>query len=177
MFLLGVVFANTVFADDPILAPASAASQKKELPYDSAKVLAYMEKYCNEGNDCPDGEYTPPNGTDCTHVICHGLLDGGVKVENIEAECKSHCCIRVKELAAAFFNATKKYSNVKQIELGDAKAGDFIFRTRSFGRKGHVMMLNGKPDNKGAKIFGHANNRCGERVEFDTDDCKIYRIE
>ncbi|WP_149498984.1 amidase domain-containing protein [Roseiconus lacunae] len=173
--LITFVLADNSLAADPILVPASGPAEGK-LKYDADKALAYYKKFCKQGNDCPDGEFMPPKGTDCTHFICHGLKEGGVMVDSTEVECQSKCCIRVKELAAAFYNATKKYSNVKQVKIADAKAGDFIFRVSLFGSKNHVMMLNGQPDKKGAKIFGHANNRCGEYVEFDVNDCKAYRI-
>jgi GH24 family phage-related lysozyme (muramidase) len=161
------------YAQDPVLAPAS----ENLLPYDSAKSLTYLKKWCKDGNDCPDGQFREPNGTDCTHFIAHALLAGGVNVANLEPTCKSGCCIRVKQLAPAFANAAARFSNVSKVEQKDAKAGDFVFQVSLFGSKSHVMVLADKPDDKGAKIYGHETNRCGEYVEFDLSDCKFYRIE
>ncbi len=171
--ILASVLALPAFAQDPVLAPSS----EDVLPYDSAKSLAYLKKWCKDGNDCPDGQFKEPNGTDCTHFIAHALLAGGVKVANLGPTCKSGCCIRVKQLAPAFSNAADRFSNVSAVELKDTRAGDFVFQVSLFGSKSHVMVLADKPDDKGAKIYGHETNRCGEYVEFDLSDCKFYRIE
>jgi GH24 family phage-related lysozyme (muramidase) len=175
--VLSIQLVATSIAADPILSPITATVQHKVLPYDSSKALAYAAKWCKTGNDCNDGQFKEPDGTDCTHFVCHALAAAGVKVDNVDPLCKSGLCIRVKQLAPAFFNATKKYSNVKQVAKEDARPGDFVFRISLFGSKSHVMILAAKPDAKGAKVYGHDNNRCAEYVEFDLDDCKYYRIE
>ena len=164
-------------AQEPILAPVSDVVRSDVLPFNSSKTLAYLKKWCKTGNDCKDGQFDKPKWTDCTHFVCHALSDGGVKVINVEPLCQSGLCIRVKQLAPALFNAAEKYSNVFQVATADAKAGDIVFRVSFFGSKSHVMILADKPDAKGAKVYGHQNNRCGEYVEFDLDDCKFYRIE
>lgn len=183
VFLLAAFVLLTIFCcagaqgNDSVLTPVRTATQKTVLEYDSAKAREYVRKWCKSGNDCNDGQFKEPVGTDCTHFISHALAAGGIKVANVEALCTSGLCIRVKQLAPAFFNAAKVYANVKQVSKSEAQAGDFVFRVSFFGRKSHVMMLASKPDAAGAEIYGHDNNRCGQYVQFDLDDCKYYRIE
>src|SRR5262249_8741439 len=97
-------------AADLLLIPSDGGSPAS-LPFDSASTLKYYEDWCSSGNDCPDAEFP----LDCTHFACHGLLQSKVKVNMPEATCANGLCIRVAELGAAFFNATKKYSNVTKI--------------------------------------------------------------
>jgi hypothetical protein len=157
--------------------------KKESLRYDANKAFEYAKKWCNEGNDCPSGQYLDANNTDCTHFMSHVLKAGGVIVKGTDARCKSDLCIRVKELGVWFSNATQKYSNVKKLGgWKDGKKGDICFQQATFlglnlGRKLHVMLLNDQPKANGAAVYAHQHNRCGDFIEFDTADCVYYRIE
>lgn len=166
------------------LVAVSAASQENgKLTYKAKDAFSYAEKWCTDGNDCPSGQFHDPNNTDCTHFISHILKAGGVTAPGVGAKCESGLCIRVKELAVWFSDATKQYSNVKKLKSWrEAKRGDFCFQQATIlglnlGRKLHVMLLADAPKSNGAKVYGHEHNRCGEFVEFDVDDCVFYRIE
>ncbi len=153
-----------------------------KLQYNHKKALDYAKMWCFEGNDCSSKQYRDANNTDCTHFISHILKAGGVIVPGIqEAQCNSGLCIRVKDLAIWFSNATTKYSNVKKIEnWKQAKMGDFCFQKTVFAgisfSKHHSVLLADIPKPNGANIFGHQSNRCGEFVEFNVEDCVYYRI-
>jgi hypothetical protein len=152
------------------------------LSYDSKAAFSYAEKWCQQGNDCESGQYRDENNTDCAHFISHVLNAGGVSVKGAGAQCKSGLCIRVKELGEWFSSATQKYSNVKRISSWkEAKRGDLCFQRfvlvqGLYARKYHVMFLADAPTSNGARVYGHENNRCGQFVEFDVDDCVYYRI-
>jgi hypothetical protein len=161
----------------------SLRGQSKVLVYDEKKAFAYAEKWCTEGNDCPNGQYNDPNNTDCTHFMAHILNAGSVKISGAGASCDSGLCVRVKEMAAWFSNASKDYQNVEQFDdWKKAKRGDLCFLKAtvlglSLGSKNHVMLLADKPTEAGAKVFAHQNNHCGEFTTFDVDKCVFYRIK
>lgn len=156
-----------------------------KLPYDSAKAFAYAKKYCKGGNDCPTGEYgsfsnpltllTHVTSTDCTHFQSHILRAGGVEVKGKGASCESSLEVRLEDLYGWFRDATSRYANVTRIDRWqDARRGDYCFE---FAVGHHAMLLNGPPDKNGAPVYGHANNRCGERVAFPVSKCVFFRIE
>ncbi len=150
-------------------------SKGKNLPYRSSDVLGYAKDNCAGGNDCPDGSFP----LDCTHFICHSLSATSVYVTNPSHKCKKELCTRVNDLAAAFNNAVTQFDNIKRVSSHDStRRGDFCFIPSWFGlSKEHAMLLADTSSNKGAKVFAHTNNRCGEYVSFDGADCAYYRIE
>lgn len=153
----------------------SSDTLANNLPYDSSKVFNYASRYCNGGNDCPDGSFR----LDCTHFICHCLDAARLTITNPSAKCASGLCIRVNDLAEAFSNASKTYDNIKQINSHSAtRRGDFCFIPSWFGlSKEHVMLLTDTATNTGAKVYAHSNNRCDVFVNFEGADCVYYRIE
>lgn len=157
-----------------MLIPQDGSSPSK-LPFDWSKAKAYYSNYCSEGNDCPDGEYP----LDCTHFVCHGLSKTKIIVNLPSATCSNGVCIRVAELAAAFKNAVKKYSNVKEItDFSATREGDFCFIVSWFGLStDHAMVLADKLSTKSAKVWGHTNNRCASRVDISGQSVVVYRIE
>ncbi|NIY96355.1 MAG: hypothetical protein HWE39_21705 [Oceanospirillaceae bacterium] len=155
------------------LVPTSG-SPGPTLPLDWSAARAYYDEYCRNGNNCSDGEFT----LDCTHFVCHGLSSGGVKVENPTATCDSGYGIRVADLAAAFKNASDRYSNVSRVDsFGNTKAGDFCFVVSWFGlSKDHAMVAAERIDAKGGKVWGHTNARCGENASWAGETLVVYRI-
>jgi hypothetical protein len=147
----------------------------KILPYDSTKVIAYAQRYCSGGNDCPDAQFP----LDCTHFMCHCLAATDVAVTNPSASCQKGLCIRVNDLAAAFDNATSHFGNVKRISShAETRRGDFCFIPTWFGlSKEHVMLLASTANSSGAPVYAHTNNRCGTTVPFEGAGCAYYRIE
>lgn len=153
---------------------AAAPRPLATLPYNSAKVFAYLEARCSGGNNCPDGQFP----LDCTHFVCHGLAATDVRVTSPTAVCRSGLCIRVNELATAFSNAVGKIENVKRVSVAEAKRGDFCFIPKWYGLgKDHVMVLAGPCAADGAPVYAHTNNRCGDKAPFTPSDCIFYRIE
>ncbi|MGY0780612.1 hypothetical protein ACW7BC_22215 [Azospirillum argentinense] len=153
----------------------SDGSKPNVLPFSLAKVLSYCAEWCADGNDCSDGMFE----LDCTHFISHALSKTRVLVNLPETTCTNGVCIRVAELAAAFFNSTRTYSNVKKIAShGDTRRGDFCFIPGFFGlTKLHAMILADAATATGAKVFGHTNSRCGEYIDFEGEKCSYYRVE
>jgi len=151
---------------------------KSVLPYDSAKVFAYVGMHCkSNSNDCPDGKFI----RDGTHFISHALKAGRVCVNptHLIKPCDSGLCVFPKHLYASFQTSSRQYSNVEELDgYKDTLKGDFCFFTK-VGRE-HVVLLNNTAKQNGAEIFGHSRDRCGEFVKFDATDsksCKFFRIE
>lgn len=148
---------------------------KGKLKFDSSKSDAYLKEYCSlKDNDCPDSAFD----LDCTHFVCHALNKIGVFVQLPSTSCQSGLCIRVNDLAESFLASTKRYSNVSVVDShSKTKSGDYCFIPGWFGfSKNHVMVLADTAKPTGAKVYGHTNERCGEFVDFDGEDCIYYRI-
>lgn len=146
------------------------------LKFDSSKSNTYLNDYCGvRDNDCPDSAFD----LDCTHFVSHSLNKTGIFVQLPSASCQSGLCIRVNDLAESFLASTKKYSNVSVVDThSKTKSGDYCFIPGWFGlSKNHVMVLSDTAKPTGAKVYGHTNERCGEFVEFDGEDCIYYRIK
>ncbi len=150
-------------------------SSPARLPFDWNKAKTYYSNYCPGGNDCPDDEFP----LDCTHFVSHGLSKSKIIVNLPSATCSHGVCIRVEELAAAFKNSVKKYSNVKEItDFSVTREGDFCFIVSWFGLStDHVMVLADKLSPKSAKVWGHTNNRCASPVDISGQSIVVYRIE
>ncbi|WP_143748846.1 hypothetical protein [Mesorhizobium sophorae] len=161
-------------AADIILIPIDGSSPAK-LPFSWSDAKSYYTQFCRSGNDCDDGQFD----SDCTHFMCHGLYKSSVTVNIPAATCASGLCVRVAELAAAFKNSVKKYSNVRRISaLADTREGDYCFVVSWFGlSKDHAMALAGSITADGGNIYGHTANRCGEYVKLTGQDIVVYRIE
>lgn len=160
--------------------------ERPRLPYNSELAFAYAQKFCERGNDCPTGEYNSlrnpitllgnPTSTDCTHFMAHVLHAGGPRIPGSSkgASCESGLVIRVVELRKWFHDAANRYENVRQVESWEeARRGDYCL----LGSGNHVVLLAGIPKAKGGPIYGHANNRCGESVEFPITLSTFFRIE
>ena len=162
-------FAGSFLTGDELGEPATI------LPYNSAKVFGYAQRFCGGGNDCPDGSFP----LDCTHFLCHGLLSTGVKITNPTAKCQRGVCVRVNDLATAFNNSVGKFSNVKRVgSHAETRKGDFCFIPSWFGlSKEHAMLLSAQASGAGAQVYAHSNNRCGTFVSFEGAACIYYRIE
>jgi hypothetical protein len=162
--------------------PLFAQPDRDVLKFDSKAAIGYAAKWCKDGNDCTSGQYKDDNNTDCTHFMAHVLKAGGVLIPGDEVSCDAKLCIRVKEMAKWFSEATSKYRNVIRVKSWrEARRGDLCFLQATIlglnlGRKYHVVVLADVPKSNGANIYGHEKNRCGEFVEFDTTDCVYYRI-
>lgn len=159
------------------------------LLYNPSLARAYAVKYCQAGNDCPDGQFSGVAGgvvnTDCTHFMSHVLKSGGVIVPGDGlAQCQSGLCYRVLDMEKWFAEATTRYGNVKRIQWVESRDGDIVFldgfrwRDLSYDIK-HVVMAAGPVAQDGGMIFGHSNERCGnERIDYDPDTKgHFYRIE
>ena len=154
---------------------ADGASAGKVLPYQSARVWAYVTRYGPGGNDCPEGQYD----SDCAHFQSHALAAAGIKVSAPSAMCVMKLSIRVKDLAMAFDNASRQYQNVKKFgDYREARRGDYCFLPRIVGGiNDHMMLLAATPDPQGALVWSHTNNRTGTHAPFDPERCMFYRIE
>jgi hypothetical protein len=151
--------------------------RRDTLEFDSSAAITFATNYCN--STCPCGKNYDEEGGDCAHFVSHCLAAGGVGLTGSTATCPQGLFIRADELAAAFYNATQIYSNVSQLSgFQSTTAKDFGF-LRSWIIKTHAFLLNGAVESTGtaAPIFGHSNNRCGERVEESRfADAVYYRI-
>lgn len=160
-------------SDLSLVPTAGQPSDTLALNWPSART--YYEQHCRKGNDCPNHEYA----LDCTHFVCHGLASGGVKLENPTATCDSGFGIRVADLAAAFKNATNRYSNVIRVNnFSETKSGDFCFVVSWFGlSKDHAMVAADRVTHKDGKVWGHTYSRCGEKATWEGETLVIYRIK
>jgi hypothetical protein len=154
--------------------PASP-DDRPVLPYRAEKVWAYVIRYAPGGNDCPEGQYD----SDCAHFQSHALAAAGIKIDAPTAVCKAGLGVRVKDLAMAFDNASRRYENVKKFsDYHQARRGDFCFLPRMPGAlNDHMMLLAATPDEEGAFVWSHTNNRTGTHAPFDPTRCVFYRIE
>jgi len=149
----------------------------QKLNYNEGAAYAYAKKYCGqEANSC--GKFYPDH--DCAHFISHCLASGGVGFRggNREARCPDGLIIRAEELAAAFYNSTPKYSNVKQIDSYDqGRVGDYGF-LRRFVEKSHAFLLAAPISGASARVYAHTNPHCGDEMQtIRTYFGKYYRIE
>lgn len=133
------------------------------LPYNAGAALAYASTYCGrESNLC--GRFYE---SDCAHFISHCLAAGGVTVTGgaQDARCPAGLCIRAEELAAALYNATTRYGNVKQLNgYEQGRRGDIGFLKRLI-EKSHAFLLAGTPSATSAPVFAHSNPHCGDNME------------
>lgn len=146
------------------------------LPYDVSAAFAYAKKYCGQKtNSC--GKFYE---ADCAHFMSHCLAAGGVTVKGSSpgASCPHGLCIRAEELAAAFYNATKQYDNVKQLNsFSDGQKGDYGF-LRRFIEKSHAFLLDGRPSADTAPAYAHTSPHCGDNMEsFRILFGAYYRIQ
>ena len=100
--------------------------------------------------------------------MSHCLAAGGIAIDKLKPEfrCPDGLCISAQVLAAALYNGAKSFSNITQLTgFRVSRRGDYGFFKR-FLAKNHSFLLNARVETtgRGAKIYGHSNNRCGERV-------------
>lgn len=162
------------------------------LLYNPEKALAYAAQFCGGGNQCPDGQLSPPaisddfpwialHNTDCTHFIAHVLAAGGIKFTSSSKSCASGVIIRAKELLPILeSNAATPYVR-KLSTWTEASRGDIAIQwelDNDIPVARHVMMISGAVNATGAQVFAHSNNRCGDVfVAFDTSKCWFFRIQ
>jgi len=161
---------------DIVLIPESAeAINGKSLPFNSKSMWVYVTRYAPTGNDCPDGQFD----SDCDNFQSHALAAAGIKINKPSAACTKGMSIRVKDLALAFDNASRRYHNIiKFTDYHQAKRGDFCFLPRiPGGINDHMMLLDATPDPQGAFVWSHTNNRIGTHAPFDPARCVFYRIQ
>jgi hypothetical protein len=179
-----LLFLSTII----ILLIGTIVGAATKINYDSEKAIEYAKQWCKDGNNCPDGQFQQPDGTDCTHFISHVLKAGGADPSGPDQKCSSNLIIRVNDLDFWFKSASELFGNVETIkDWKSAQPGDFVFQRKAIydpnyylrpGDKSHVMMLAGTPTSTGAIVYGHQKNRCAnEFVEFDVTDCNYYRIQ
>jgi hypothetical protein len=145
------------------------------LPFKIQPVWQYVFQYGPHGNDCPQGQFD----SDCAHFQSHALWAAGIRVDQPSAACASGLSLRVKDLALAFDNASRRYENVhKFIDYHLARRGDYCFLPRVEGANNdHMMLLAATPDPTGALVWSHTNNRLGTHAPFDPARCVFYRID
>ncbi len=139
-----------------------------KLPYDAKAAFAYAQTYCSKENNTCGKFYS----ADCAHFMSHCLAAGGVMVKGSspDASCPKGLCIRAEELAAAFYNSTKVYDNVKQLDTySDGAKGDYGFLKR-FIEKTHAFLLDGKPGADSGPVYAHTSQHCGDNM----DTIRIY---
>jgi hypothetical protein len=139
------------------------------LRYNSAAAFAYAATYCGRNsNSC--GKFYD---SDCAHFMSHCLAAGGVGVTGGDsaARCPAGLCIRAEELAAAFYNSTKKFSNVTQLNSYDqGRRGDYGFLKNFHPYKSHAFLLAGTPSATSGPVYAHTTNHCGDAM----DTIRIY---
>jgi hypothetical protein len=145
------------------------------LPFKIQPVWEYVQKYGPHGNNCPQGQFD----SDCAHFQSHALWAAGIRVDQPSAACVSGLSLRVKDLAMAFDNSSKRYENVhKFTNYHQARRGDYCFLPRIEGANNdHMMLLAATPDADGALVWSHTNNRLGTHAPFDPARCVFYRID
>jgi hypothetical protein len=166
--------------DECLLAPLDGSA-----PLGGAAVLQihfddlwrYANHYARHGNDCPQGQLE----SDCAHFQAHCLAAAGIRVDRPTATCAAGLTLRVRDLAIAFDNASVQYANVKKIrDYRQARRGDWCFLPRESNGGNphdHMMLLAAAPDENGAPVYSHTNNRNGVYIPFDATSCLYYRIE
>ena len=167
--------------DDCVLVSESSATRPIQvpeiLPIRFDQLWEYARRYSAGGNDCPQGQLN----SDCAHFQAHCLAAAGIRVGGATATCEAGLTLRVRDLAIAFDNASVRYANVKKIrDYQAARRGDWCFLPREAnpgGRHDHLMLLAAAPEQDGARVYSHTNNRTGDFVPFDAEDCLYYRIE
>lgn len=138
-------------------------AELEALPYDSSAAFAYATTYCSQTTNICGKHYE----SDCTHYIAHCLAAGGVgfKGGDPQARCPAGLVIRAEELAAAFYNSTKIYNNVTQLDSYEqGRRGDYGFLKRLI-EKSHAFLLSGVPNATSAPVYAHTNNHCGDLME------------
>jgi len=147
------------------------------LPFRSDGLWDYATHYAPGGNDCPQGQLK----SDCAHFQAHCMAAAGVRVAFPTAVCDSGLTIRVRDLAIAFDNASARYANVLKIrDYRQARRGDWCFLPRESNDGNphdHLMLLADAPQSHGARVYSHTNNRIGNFVPFDAENCLYYRIK
>jgi Putative amidase domain len=138
------------------------------LPYDASAALAYATTYCGQNNNNCGKFYD----SDCAHFMSHCLAAGGIGVTGLDpaASCPAGLCIRAEELAAAFYNASSQFSNIKQLNgYEDGRRGDYGF-LRKLIEKSHAFLLAGTPSADSGLVYAHTTNHCGDNM----DTLRIY---
>ncbi len=139
------------------------------LPYNGAAALAYASSYCSKKTNTPCGQHFD---SDCAHFMSHCLAAGGVGVTGGDpaARCSAGLCIRAEELAAAFYNASKQFSNVLQLNgYEQGVRGDYGFLRRLI-EKSHAFLLAGTPNATAGPVYAHTAPHCGDLM----DTIRIY---
>jgi hypothetical protein len=166
---------NGMVIGQSVLAPRDGESAGAFLPFRMERVWNYAARYADGGNNCAQGQLA----SDCAHFQAHALAAAGVKVLQPSAVCDAGFTLRVRDLAIAFDNASRRYQNVKKFsDYHQARRGDYCFLPRSgTWAHDHLMLLAAVPQEYGAKVYSHTNNRHGAYVPFDVPSCLFYRIE
>jgi hypothetical protein len=171
----GVPLGESMLAAGPV-ATTSPSGVRPVLAVRSEQLWRYAMRYGGGGNDCPEGQLD----SDCAHFQAHCLAAAGIRVDRPTAVCKVGLTLRVKDLAIAFDNASRRYDNVKKFtDYRLAQRGDYCFLPRAANGNvhDHLMLLAATPDAEGARVYSHTNNRNGNYVRFSTESCLFYRIE
>lgn len=171
----GVPLGQSVLVAEAVTA-TSPVGVRPPLPVRPESLWHYAMRYGGGGNDCPQGQLD----SDCAHFQAHCLAAAGIRVDHPTAVCKAGLTLRVKDLAIAFDNASRRYGNVtKFTDYRLAKRGDYCFLPREANGNvhDHLMLLAAAPDAEGARVYSHTNNRNGNYVRFSTESCLFYRIE
>lgn len=162
-----------------ILSSELVTDQDNQLGIDYESILNFVRRYWNK--TCPCGTFY--ESTDCAHFIGHALLVGGISVLGGDpaARCPQGIIIRAEELAAAFFNSSRFFTNVtKRGSFKETNKFDWGF-LKQFIWKSHAFLLHEavSPDGQQARIWGHTTNRNGEQEIVKSDrfsDGSYYRI-
>lgn len=134
------------------------------LRYNAGAAFAYATTYCGQNNNSCGKFYD----SDCAHFMSHCLAAGGVGVTGGDpaARCPAGLCIRAEQLAAALYNATKKFSNVTQLNSYDqGRRGDYGFLKNFHPYKSHAFLLAGTPTAASGPVYAHTNNHCGDAMD------------
>ena len=139
--------------------------------YSNPKAIVYAKQWCGkEGNSC--GVFlNSENKSDCAHFLAHALAAGGIVIKNLDpntAFCPQGLAVRNTVIVDELKRLSKKFENIKPIELNDAIVGDIGFL--KLERPRHAFMVcenwNQYGDPLGTpKVWAHSSARCCENMD------------
>ncbi len=150
------------------------------LTYKWSLAKSYLSQYCQNGNNCVDGQLP----ADCTHFVCHALNHAGCRVDLPAVMCGGGLCVNARELYSSLKNSCDRYDNVNKIDLADTREGDIAVIPTKFGfDANHVFVLSKPAKKDGGYWWGHTFNRCGntfllwDDVSTTSDELEFFRID
>lgn len=168
VFALAIVLPAFGLAQGPVF----TSSMSDTLSFDANQSMSFLKTGSISCQDDNGKAFNPS-----AHFISHVLAAGGIRIANQDSQCESGCCNDGEQLASAFANAAIRFSNVREVALENARAGDFAVQFKNVNANDSFFVFAERPNDGDARTYRHDSIDGSQRVAIAQDRFKVYRIQ